>query len=400
MNRRAKFMTLSIALTSLFHEVVPAQDISSCNQIINSGLREYDIETQSDAVLNVHYENFCQANSSSSSTGVGIDFEAVIKAIPVKFLGSYSNASEAEANFCKNYSSEYSATHSAFEYQENIVTRGYDSYDQCVQAQRLGLGAWHTVDSKSAVTLKFTAGVDRPIEVRSIRTAGRNISCRATNQTGDVTLNQVVKSPDYIAINCTRTSRQNSDGDTVFDEGVIQTAGNYGTYDVYLPPSQIVAERDAEVIYKRIGQLENLAAASAEVTANVPPNGGPPESNTAFFDFTEQQIHVDKSNSFRTGSPSYFFVPADGVYFVEAVLFAPFVEGRKADYFSFYLRKMSAERNDWEDIEGMNDWSATPRSSISTILKLRKGDKVALAAGNASSAAIAMSGSFSVIQIN
>ena len=169
---------------------------------------------------------------------------------------------------------------------------------------------------------------------------------------------------------------------------------------MYLPASQIVAERDAAVIYTRIGQLENLAASSADVAATVPKNGGAPGSNTAFFDFTDKQIHVDRTNSLKPGSPSYFLVPVDGNYFVEAVLFAPWVEGRGADYFSFYLEKMSADKNDWELITGANDWSATPRSTMSVILNLKKGDKLASKAGNASGADVPMVGSFSVIQMN
>jgi hypothetical protein len=400
MNRWVRYVMFLAALSSVSFQCLHAQDLSSCNQIINSGLREYDITTQSDAVLNVYYENFCQSSASSSSTGVGLSFEAVIKAIPVKFLGSYSSDSEAQTNFCKTYSSQYNATHNSYHYQEKIVTRGYDSYDQCVQAQKLGLGAWHTVDSKAAVTLKFTAGVNRPIELRSLRTDTNKISCKATDQKGEAALNQLIKSNDYIAVNCSRTPETTSTGDKVYNEGVIQTAGNYGTYDVYLPASQIVAERDAAVIYTRIGHLENLAASSADVAATVPKNGGPAGSNEAFFDFTDKQIHVDRTKSLKPGSPSYFLVPEDGNYYVEAALYAPWVQGRGDDYFSFYLKKMSAGGNDWEQVSGMNDWSATPRSTISVILNLRQGDKLALKAGNASGADVPMAGSFSVIEMN
>jgi len=142
-------------------------------------------------------------------------------------------------------------------------------------------------------------------------------------------------------------------------------------------------------------------AGSTNVLGTIPPNGGPPGSNTAFLNFKDSDIRLDRTKSFKPGDPSYFLAPADGDYRVDAALAATYDPRRTvADYMSFYLVKMSADKVDWEGAGGTNDVSRMPRGNISTSVHLQKGVKLALRAGNAAGTPIDVAGTFSVQQIN
>jgi len=378
-----------------------AQDTSSCTVVITSGLREYSIANQSEAVLNNYYDTYCQSSTSTASHGAGLDFGAVVDAIPLKFTGTYSDNSQAQTNFCKNYSSNYQRSVVSNSYQEKIVQKGYDSFNQCVSALKLGLGANHVVVSKSAVTLTFTAGVNRPVEVRSLHT-DKQITCVGSNGGGKITYSDDTKvtSKDNIVIHCDRTFTTNGSGDKIYAEGTIQVSGNFGSYDVYLPANQVVAERDATVIYQKLAELQQvLAVGTAAVAATVPKNGGAPGTNTAFLDFTAAQVSLDNTGSFKPGSPSYFLAPADGYYHVDGAYIAAFNRTRIPDYFSLGLLKMAVDGNDWTAVSGSYDNSSSPQSVISVNMRLRKGDKIALQVGNASGENVGVSGTFSVMQL-
>jgi hypothetical protein len=139
---------------------------------------------------------------------------------------------------------------------------------------------------------------------------------------------------------------------------------------------------------------------SVEVSATVPPNGGRPDTNTAFLNFTSKEVRLDQTNSFKPGSPSYFLAPADGDYHIDASCNAAFDRNRTPDYFSFYLMKMPVEGNVWEQVTAVSDSSGNPKGNISVNVHLRKGEKLALRAGNASGAPIPVSGTFSVNQLD
>jgi hypothetical protein len=403
MHIRKQVTVLCGALGMLFSCSLRAQDISACNVVMTSGLREYSIANQSEVVLNNYYDSYCQSSTSSTSHSAGLGFGAVISMIPVNLTGTYSDDSQAQTNFCKNYSSNYQRSGSSSSYQEKIVQKGYDSFNQCVSAVKLGLGARHVVVSKAAVTLTFTAGVDHSVEVRSLHVDQKKITCVGSNGAGKITFSDDTKvtSKDNIVIHCDRMFTTNSSGDKIYDEGTIQVSGNFGNYDVYLPATQVVAERDATVIYQKLAELQKvLAVGTASVAATVPKNGGAPGTNTAFLDFTANQVTLDRTGSFKPGSPSYFLAPAEGYYHIDGAYIAELKQARTVDYFSFYLLKMTSDENDWTAVSGAYDYSASPQSTVSVNLHLMRGDKIALKVGNASGEAVNVTGTLSVMQLN
>jgi hypothetical protein len=252
----------------------------NCKSIVTDGLKEYSITTDSSAYLNSIFDKYCDSSGSSKSTGIGLGLDAVVKAIPIKLTGNYSSNEEAIRNFCRDYASVSVGRSDKTVYQERIVQRAYESFDQCLALAQTGVVVRHTVRSLETLDFFVAPGFARPVTIRGIKTSS-NIECQGQDPTSqdpgahrfDLSTRIKVQDNNTLNISCTRTGRQGSSGEVVFDEGTVTLMtdiGPNGNYGAFVPRDARLAEDQASSIKRQIDSLEQrLESVNKQLTAAI-----------------------------------------------------------------------------------------------------------------------------------
>ena len=241
----------------------------NCRTIITDGLREYSITTDSSAYLNSVFDKYCETSGTARSTGLSVGLDAVIKAIPVQFTSSYSSNEEAVRNFCRNYSSISTGRSDRTAYQERIVQRAYESFDQCIALAQTGVVVRHKVRSLAELDFFVAPGFARPVMLRGIKSS-TNIQCsgqdpNSANSTAkkfDLSTRIQVKDNNALNISCTRTGKPGTNGETIYDEGTVTLftdIGPNGNYGAFVPRDTRLAENQASAIAQQIASLDQRA---------------------------------------------------------------------------------------------------------------------------------------------
>ncbi len=263
-----KISMISCALISVSCPAL-ADDISSCNVIINNGLREYNISSDSAAYLNTVFNQYCFADGRSNSSAFNAGLAATVQSIPVSLTLGSSDASQAQTNFCKNYKSSTFATETTNTYNETIVRRAYDSYDACLQAAALGFYVTHDILTPAKAQLLLRAGVGKPIEVDGIDTTP-NVSCSGPPDKSGNQIDYGIATKNVsdvgIGIFCTRKSRvEPTTGVTVYDEGSVAIALAGTKYNFYWPQTSLLPEDVASQVQSSILELRTALAKLKDV---------------------------------------------------------------------------------------------------------------------------------------
>lgn len=245
------------------------QALDPCGVIITSGLREYRIGTSSDAYLNTVFDRFCETSGTTRSQGGALGVEFPLKSIPVSLTGNYSSSEEGYRTFCKTYASRTTTNSSRYTYEERIVEKAYETYAQCRALSVSGVSISHNTLDRATVSINLRAAVGKPLEVRGLRTS-QGITCSGISPDGkpvSYTPSTVVRTTDYLRINCSREPRTRQNDTKVFDEGTIQVGLNAepGGYDVYLPRDEFVPEVSAMEIQKRLATIDTHLAGKLDI---------------------------------------------------------------------------------------------------------------------------------------
>jgi hypothetical protein len=390
-------------------------DVSHCDVLITRGLREHSIQTSSEANLSAIFDDQCTSTGSTKSSGAGIGLKAIIEEIPIDLTGNYTTSEEAKSNFCRNYTSHTQSNRSSFTYEDKIMTKAYDAYNQCVMFSLSGVRVDHNPISLSETSFYLTPSVTTPIEVSGLKPSA-NITCQGQNPsthqliTYGPSTHFIAKAPFNIA--CTRTTTETPTG-LLYDEGAIQILTNISNYDVYFPPDKRLADDIASTINGRIATLEQVQKPVGEtlVHGSVPPNTGVAGANVAFLTFAKADIQVNILDCLKVpnapykGVSSYFEAPAEGSYAIgvnagtdvnmSGGAFAPV-------YGDVWIEKASNDGTDWSPMNYalFRFMSPVAFGAVSQVAYLHKGDKLAVRFSNAFNQALTVSGGFSVFRIN
>jgi len=248
----------------------------NCRTIITDGLREYSITTDSSSYLNSVFDKYCESSGTARSAGLSVGLDVVVKAVPIQFTGAYSSNEEAVRNFCRNYSSLSAGRSDRTTYQERIVQRAYESFDQCIALAQTGVVVRHKVRSLTDLDFFVAPGFARPVTLRGIKTSS-NIQCSGQDPNSsnsaaknlDLSTRIQIKDNSVLNISCTRTGRAGANGETVYDEGTVTLftdIGPNGNYGAFVPRDTRLAENQASVIVQQIASLDQRATA---LTANL-----------------------------------------------------------------------------------------------------------------------------------
>ncbi len=239
----------------------------NCKTIVSDGLREYSIKTDSRAYLNSVYDKYCENTGAVKSSSLGLGLDIVVKAIPITFSGSYATSEEAVKNFCRNYSATASGRSDTTSYQEKIVQRAYDSFDQCISLAKTGVIVRHAVRNLGSLDFYIAPGFGRPVTIKGIKTSN-NIECRGQDPNASkpvdmkFTLSSRITLRDNKTLNlvCDRKSKAGPNGENIFNEGVVTLLTDIvpnGNYSAFVPRDVTLAENRASEIERIIATLQS-----------------------------------------------------------------------------------------------------------------------------------------------
>jgi hypothetical protein len=239
----------------------------ACRDLITSGLKQYSIRTESSSYLTSVFDRYCEASGSTKSTRLGLGLDLVIKAIPVKFTGSYSSNEQAMKNFCSTYQSHSEGQSAQATYEEKIVDRAYDSFDSCVAMAATGVIVRHTVRDFNNIDFFVAPGFSRPVTLRGVK-APANMLCEGQDptvagnpkKTINLSTHIVLNGSDTLNIACTRSGTPQADKSVIFDEATVTLLTNIapvGNYAAYLPRDTKLPEDQASLVAATLDNLRH-----------------------------------------------------------------------------------------------------------------------------------------------
>lgn len=262
----------------LFFAAAQSNLLDACREIITSGLREYDISTESNEYLNTVFDQYCESSGSAKSQGFGVGLDLIVGAIPIRLTGNYSSNEEAMRNFCSTYSSVASGSSDSTRYSEKIVREAYDTFGQCIAIAQTGISLRHEVVGLEKLNFFLAPGFVRPVTIRGVDISSPNIQCEGldpnTNEPA-ITFNSdtriTIGADKTLGMVCTRTSESGENGEEVFREGsvtVLTDIAPSGNYSVFLPRDARLPEAQASVLERTIAELQaELVALRGEYVA-------------------------------------------------------------------------------------------------------------------------------------
>ncbi|TDP74072.1 hypothetical protein [Roseateles toxinivorans] len=216
-------------------------------------LKEYSIDSSSSNFLNSVFSQHCQQDGSKKSSSAGIGLDAVVKAIPIKFTGSYGSSDDAFTNFCKSYASYSTASSNNDSYKETISIKALDTIDQCLRLQSSGVQLTHIVTNVEAMSFYMRSSVTTTFELQGIQTTG-NVKCtgqiKGHTKTFDQAVSATIKATQ--SFSCTRQATNKPTGAKLFDEATVTVLTNQGNYAVLWPRDERQSIDMATDIDKRI----------------------------------------------------------------------------------------------------------------------------------------------------
>lgn len=229
-----------------------------------SVLREYEVNTASSSYLNTVYDQHCQQSGSSSGTSVGLGLDAIVKSIPLKFTGSFSNTKEGFDNFCKTYQAVRAGTTTIDHRAERISSKALDTIRACYEIAATGVAIRHEVPSFQSVSFYMQNGPATKIEIRGLQAVPRDtVRCEGMIGSSLKVVNEstLIKVNPTQSITCIRKPNVRPDGSKVFVEQTITLHSNVGTnYTVYMPEEQKLPESIAFKLQNQIAALDNRNA--------------------------------------------------------------------------------------------------------------------------------------------
>jgi len=221
-------------------------------------LKEFSISTSSSSYLNSVFDNYCEASGSTKEAGGSFGIDAVIKAIPVKFTGSYSSSEEAMRNFCKTYASSSSLQERKYSYEEKIAGKALDTVSDCLKLQAQGVVITHDVANRERMSFFLKSGVDQKITLSGVYSSG-GVSCSGLvkGKGQPFTESTFIPKINYQGFTCLRAPQVSTNPNVkLFEEAVIIVSTNLGNYNVLWPRDERISEDMASAISINIDSIK------------------------------------------------------------------------------------------------------------------------------------------------
>jgi len=265
-------MTIKI-ITVVYCLLSPGLTFAGMDSCVSlaSTLKEYNISNQSSAFLNSVFDQYCDQSGSTKSSGGGIGLEAVVKAIPIKFTGTYSSNEDAFKNFCKNYSSIVSSSERKYTYEEKIATKSLETIDSCLRIAATGAVVTHEIPNSKSVVFYLQSSAATKLELKGVfPIPDDGLICKGhiDSQLKNINEETDLKIDSSLGVSCSRVPKNKGNGEVVLEEQVITLATNLGNYTVFLPQDEQLPLKMAQDISTRLDKAEfNGADVSSKVSS-------------------------------------------------------------------------------------------------------------------------------------
>lgn len=256
---------LALAVIAAFAFDVSAQNLQ-CPDIART-LKEYSIDSSSSSFLNAVFSEHCQQDGSRKSSGGSAGLDLVIKAVPVKFSGSYNSSDEGFSNFCKAYKSQNEGAAASDSYKETISRKSLETISQCLALQATGVTITHQINNVEAANFYLKASVTSVLDLKGVSITG-NVACEGIvggrKKVFDASLDLPVKTTTAFA--CKRTGIPGPKRTTSFGEATVTVLSSQGNYAMFWPKDERQSPDMATEIDRRISQLQaELSVAKANI---------------------------------------------------------------------------------------------------------------------------------------
>jgi hypothetical protein len=270
MNRISK--TLSLVLPVLFAATRMAS-ADSCDTVFDSNIRNITSDESSFTSLHTIYDSYCSASGEIKSEHAGFNFEAVIKAIPLKFGGESGSASQRMSSFCKNYSEIRFSDEWRNLALNTVSVEALKEYNVCraIQAQ-YGVTISHSYAAPGGILVHFDFANPTTAFRLEFVTAGPKTDCGATAFSTDGNWQKLEKKAYEIKSNfeilCEREGTKGDDGSITYDATWVGIGTNLGAYSIPIQMDQLYSNELASEATASIAALEGeLQAAKTEMAA-------------------------------------------------------------------------------------------------------------------------------------
>ena len=250
-------LRIGMSLTILASAAAIAQSLQ-CPDIAKT-LKEYAISTSSVDYLNSVFDNYCEQSGSAKSSSAGIGLDTVVKAIPIKFTGSYASNEEAMRNFCKSYSAVAAGSSRSFSYSERVSDKALQTINDCLRLQAQGITITHSVVTKETTAFFLKASGGQPIQLTGV-VPSAGVACKGSIkgrlQTLDERTNESIRDTQNFV--CTRLATQTSNPKVrAYPEASIIVSTSYGNYNVFLPRDERLADDLASEVSLRLDAVNS-----------------------------------------------------------------------------------------------------------------------------------------------
>lgn len=250
-----------LSLAFVTAAVFPLQALSAPSIDCSVHLKRELMDQQSTQIsresLNVIFDESCNANGSVKDSSIATKLDAVIDALPIEFTLSAQDKNVAISNFCRTYASTSRDKYNFSTSRSKFSKKAYDTYIACLQISSQGHSVSHNILTNSDFNIDFQSATESNLKIKGVKTS-KNIDCTGNTEGKTIKFSQstIYDFNGYFQLTCTRSSREDAKGNTVYDAGDVSVSTNVGPYTVYLPESKYIPIQDAEVLNQIIDGLK------------------------------------------------------------------------------------------------------------------------------------------------
>ncbi|MGX1187443.1 hypothetical protein AB7M29_005122 [Pseudomonas sp. F-14 TE3623] len=126
---------------------------SDCADVYASATRNIKTNERQASELLYFFNKHCESNGEISSSATGVNFEAVVKAIPMKFGAENSSAQQKLSEFCKIGTSLNTQWENSSSYSSTVIVPSLVNFNECVALQNKGVRITHAIQEPTSVII-------------------------------------------------------------------------------------------------------------------------------------------------------------------------------------------------------------------------------------------------------
>lgn len=274
-----RFIPLS-ALFLIFSCISALADegYDACVAVYANSTRNINQEYREQIQINQVFNEHCEQSGELRTSGGSIDFEGVLKAIPMKIGISGGSAKEKMQSFCK-IAQAYSLNNSAdFVFANQVVVDALSSFNQCLAIASERLVITHSTQGAESVIIngRWRDGITQGVYLDAITFDPNHITCSSTSFSADGSSEKIgdkrLELSKNFNIACRRLPKAEA-GDLLYAEANIGLGTSLGTYSIKLYDERILGFTNAEDAIENYAQLSKerdaLVSSLSTITTNL-----------------------------------------------------------------------------------------------------------------------------------